>query len=127
MSTYVKIFYNFLLLVTIILAQVERRFMTKEKNNEKKYYKKKYKPFYNNLNNYLKTFIIPEVIAFYLASSYEHDCLDKCSIENHLNSAMIFFNININVNKLIPKIKYILNIRYNLKILNENPLILKHK
>ena len=70
-------------------------------NKEEKNYIEKYQPFYNNLNIYLKTFIIPEVIAFYLASSYEYNCLNKYPLKNHLNSACEIFNINFDSYELI--------------------------
>lgn len=88
-------------------------------------YKEKYQPFYNNLNNYLKSFIIPDVIAFYIYSSFEYKIINKYPLENYLNSALNIFNVNLNINKLIPKIKNILLIKYHLKIVKTNPLIIK--
>lgn len=99
--------------------------MNQKINLEKSHYQRKYQPFYNNLNNYLKTYIIPEVIAFYLASSFEYNCLDNHNLENHLNSALDLFNVNININDIFPIIKTILIIKYNLHIVNNKPLILK--
>lgn len=79
-------------------------------------------PFYNNYNEYLIKFVIPEAIAFYLANGYSRSCLSDCSLNNHINSALDIFNVRCNVNSLIPKIKYILKIKYNLKIIKTNPL-----
>ena len=88
-------------------------------------YQQKYQPFYINLNKYLKIYIIPEVIAFYLASSFEYKSLGKHNLKNHLNSALSLFNVNIDTNSIIPIVKQILKIKYNLKIIKENPLILE--
>ena len=29
-----------------------------------------YLPFYNNVNNYLNNYVIPDVVAFYLSNAY---------------------------------------------------------
>lgn len=101
--------------------------MLKENIIEKNYYNTKYKPFYDNLHNYLKIFIIPEVIAFYLASEFNYNCLGKCKLKNHINSALTIFNTNVNVDSVLPIVKKILSVKYNLQIINENPLMLKIK
>lgn len=79
-------------------------------------------PFYNNFNDYMIKFIIPDTVAFYLANGYFRNCLSDCSLYNHINSAIDIFNIQCNINTLIPEIKHILKIKYNLKIKNTNPL-----
>ncbi len=63
-----------------------------------KEFKKIYLPFYNNVNYYLNNYVIPDLVAFYLANGYS---------------------------RLIPKIKEILRIKYNLVVKNTIPLILK--
>ena len=35
-----------------------------------KEFKKIYLPFYNNVNNYLNNYVIPDVVAFYLSNAY---------------------------------------------------------
>lgn len=88
-------------------------------------FEEKYGPFYDNFNNYMKTFVIPNVVAFYLASGYDRSCLDNCPLKNHINSAVDVFNIICDVDDLIPKIEMILGIKYNLKITQRNPLKLE--
>lgn len=83
-------------------------------------------PFYNNFNNYMIKYIIPNTIAFYLANAYFRDCLSDCSIYNHINSAIDVFNINCDISILIPSIKEILKVKYNLIITNINPLIINN-
>ena len=79
-------------------------------------------PFYNNYNDYFINFVIPETIAFYLANGYSRNCLSDCPLINHVNSALDIFNVRCNVDELIPQIKLILRIKYNLKIVKKNPL-----
>ena len=79
-------------------------------------------PFYNNYNEYLIKFVIPEAVAFYLANGYSRNCLSDCPLINHINSALDIFNVSCNGNELIPEIELILRIKYNLKIIKINPL-----
>ena len=82
-------------------------------------------PFYNNYNEYLINFVIPDTIAFYLANGHSRNCLSDCPLRNHINSAIDVFNCRCDMNKLIPKVKEILKIKYNLVVKNSNPLRLK--
>ena len=83
-------------------------------------------PFYNNYNEYLIKFVIPETVAFYLANGYSRNCLSNCSLINHINSALEIFNVGCNIDKLIPKIELVLRIKYNLKIIKTNTLKFKN-
>ena len=84
-----------------------------------------YLPFYNNVNDYLNNYAIPDVVAFYLANAYSRHCLSECNLINHINSAIDVFNVRCDIDKLIPSIKKILRIKYNLKIVKNNPMTLK--
>ena len=84
-----------------------------------------YLPFYNNLDLYLNEYVIPDVVAFYISNMYYRKCLQSCSIYSHINSALDIFNVKCDIDKLIPKVKEILKIKYNLIIKNTNPLLLK--
>ena len=79
-------------------------------------------PFYNNYNEYLIKFVIPDAVAFYLANGYSRNCLSDCPLINHINSALDIFNVRCNVNDLMQQIKLILRIKHNLKIVKNNPL-----
>ena len=81
-------------------------------------------PFYENYNGYLITYIIPDTIAFYLANGYSRNCLSDCPLYNHINSAIDIFNVSCDIESLIPPIKQILKIKFNLKIVNDNRLCL---
>ncbi len=82
-------------------------------------------PFYNNYNEYLIKFVIPDTIAFYLANGHARNCLSDCPLINHINSALDIFNTKCNVDELIPEIELVLKIKYNLKIIKINPLKFK--
>ena len=88
-------------------------------------FEKIYLPFYNNVNDYLNNYVIPDLVVFYLANAYSRHCLSECNLINHINSAVDIFNCRCDINKLIPKIKEILRIKYNLVVKNTNPLRLK--
>ena len=88
-------------------------------------FEKIYLPFYNNINDYLNNYVIPDLVAFYLANAYSRHCLSECNLINHINSAIDVFNVRCDIDKLIPSITKILRIKYNLKIVKNNPMILK--
>ncbi len=109
--------------------------MNKSYNNEKnnlmdegisdKEFKEKYLPFYDNYNEYMVNFVIPDALAFYIANSYYRDCLCDSKLYNHLNSAVDIFNCRCKIDRIIPNIELILKIKYNLKIVRTNPLKLE--
>ena len=86
-----------------------------------------YLPVCINYDNYLKEFILPDVVAFYISHSFYKKALSKVPLYNHINSAIDIFNVRCHIDKLIPSIKKILRIKYNLRIVNNNPMILKKK
>ena len=90
-----------------------------------KEFEKIYLPFYNSINDYLNNYVIPDLVAFYLANEYSWHCLSKCNLINHINSAIDIFNCRCDISRLIPKVKEILKIKYNLIIVKDNPMILK--
>ena len=90
-----------------------------------KEFEKIYLPFYNNVNEYLNNYVIPDLVAFYLANGYSRHCLSECNLINHINSAIDIFNCRCDISRLIPKIKEILIIKYNLIIVKDSPMILK--
>ena len=68
-----------------------------------KEFEKIYLPFYNNINDYLNNYVIPDLVAFYLANAYSRHCLSECNLINHINSAIDVFNVRCDINKLIQK------------------------
>lgn len=90
-----------------------------------KKFEKIFLPFYDNFNEYMMNYIIPDVVAFYLANSHSRNCLTDTPLLNHINSAIDIFNIRCDIESLITEIKKILRIKYNLKIVKNNPLRLR--
>ena len=50
-------------------------------------------PFYDNYHCYVKEYVIPEVIAFYIASSFYRNAMWEATFLQHYNSASDMFNI----------------------------------
>ncbi len=90
-----------------------------------KEFKEKYLPFYDNYNDYMVRFVIPDAVAFYISNSYYRNCLCTSKLYNHLNSAVDIFNCRCNIDTIIPTIELILKVKYNLKITETNPLKLE--
>ncbi len=70
-------------------------------------------------------YVIPDVVAFYIANSYLRGCLDECKLYNHINSAVDIFNCRCDIDVIVPFIEKILNVKYHLKIAEHNPLKLE--
>lgn len=81
--------------------------------------------FNKNFEEYIINYIIPDVISFYLANRHVRNCLSASPIKNHIYSAKDVFNIKCDIDELLPKIKAILKIKYNLKIVKDNPMTLE--
>lgn len=81
-------------------------------------------PIDNNFKIYMVSFIIPEAVAFYLKDCFYKDCLCDSPLYNHINSTFdMLYCYQESIDDMIPKIKEILLIKYNLKIKDDNPLI----
>ena len=59
-----------------------------------KEFDKIYLPFYNNVNDYLNNYVIPDLVAFYLANAYSRHCLSECNLINHINYAMTYLIVD---------------------------------
>lgn len=90
-----------------------------------KEFEKIYLPFNNKVNDYLNNYVIPDLVAFYLVNADSRHYLSNCHLRNHINSAIDIFNCRCDISRLIPKMKEILKIKYNLIIVKDNPMILK--
>lgn len=90
-----------------------------------KKFNERYLPFYDNFNDYMVKFVIPDAIAFYIANAYSRNCLCDSKLYNHINSATDIFNCRYKLDAIIPTIEIILKIKYNLKIVETNPLKLE--
>jgi hypothetical protein len=50
-------------------------------------------PFYDNYHDYVEEYVMPEVIAFYIASSFYRNAMWKATFLQHYNSAFDIFNL----------------------------------
>lgn len=84
-------------------------------------------PFYKNFDEYIITYVMPEVIAFYIASSYSRNAMWEATFYQHYNSAKDTFNIcdDEDYDKVKAEIIKLLRIKYSLEIISEDPLDLK--
>lgn len=83
-------------------------------------------PFYNNYNDFMESYVLPEVITFYIASSFYRNAMWKSTFKQHYNSGKEYLNIfDENHKKVKSEVIKLLRIKYSLEITNENPLELK--
>lgn len=59
--------------------------------------------FYDNYHEFVATYIIPETIAFYIASSYSRNAMLEATFFQHYNSVKDIFNIYDNDYRKIKK------------------------
>lgn len=81
-------------------------------------------PHGDKVNQFVEEYIMPEVIAFYLATGYYESCMYEESLHIHINSiiAEVFNGEEKDRPKLIDNIKKLLRIKYGLVVINEDPL-----
>lgn len=83
-------------------------------------------PFYDNFDEYVITYVMPEAIAFYIASSYYRNAMWEATFFQHYNSAKDIFNIDEkDYKRLKTEVIKLLRIKYSLEIISEDPLDFK--
>ena len=83
-------------------------------------------PFYDNYDSYLEEYVIPEVIAFYIPSSFYRNAMWEATFKQHFNSAFDTFNLICkNYKKMKAEVIKLLKLKYSLEIINEDPLNFK--
>ena len=83
-------------------------------------------PYEENFKLFIKKFILPEVIAFGIASAFERNAMWKSTLQQEYNSfkdRIIFLDED--QNSVMSDIKNILEIKYSLLIINDDPLEIK--
>lgn len=90
-------------------------------------YEKVIDPFYKNFDEYIITYVMPEVIAFYIASSFSRNAMWEATFYQHYNSAKDTFNIgdDEDYDKVRAKVIKLLRMKYSLEIISEDPLDFK--
>lgn len=83
-------------------------------------------PFYDNYHTFAEEYIMPEVIAFYIANSFNRNAMWEASFLQHFNSAADMFNlVSNNYEKTKEEVIKLLKLKYALEIINEDPLDFK--
>ena len=83
-------------------------------------------PFYDNYHTFVEEYIMPEVIAYYLANSFYRNAMWEASFLQHYNSAKDLINMFCeNEEKVKAEVFKLLRVKYALSITNENPLEIK--
>lgn len=83
-------------------------------------------PFYDNYHTFVEEYIMPEVIAYYLANSFYRNAMWEATFLQHFNSAADVFNLpDNNYEKIKTEVVKLLRIKYALEVISEDPLDLK--
>ena len=84
------------------------------------------KPFFDNYHAFVEEYIMPEVIAYYLANSFYRNAMWEATFLQHFNSASDMFNlISENYEKTKVDVIKLLRLKYALEIISEDPLDFK--
>lgn len=83
-------------------------------------------PFANNTNEFMNEYVIPEVVAFYIANAFYRNAMWESSMIRIYNSASDMINVTSkDKNKSVNEIKKSLRIKYALNVVNDDPLELE--
>ena len=83
-------------------------------------------PFYDNYHTFIEEYVMPEVIAYYLANSFYRNAMWEATFLQHFNSAADMFNlISENYEKTKVEVIKLLRLKYALEIISEDPLDFK--
>ena len=83
-------------------------------------------PFYDNCHTFVEEYVMPEVIAYYLANSFYRNAMLEATFLQHFNSASDMFNlVSKNYKKTKAEVIKLLRLKYALEIISEDPLDFK--
>ena len=84
------------------------------------------KPFLDDYDNFVLSYIMPEVIAYYIANSYYRGSMYEGSFLQHYNSAKDLINLfDEDYEQMKAEVFKLLKIKYALIVVNEDPLEIK--
>ena len=84
------------------------------------------KPFIDNYDEYLESYVLPELIAYYMANAYYRNAMYETTWIQEFNSARDILNIEtIDDEKVSAEVKKLLRIKYALEVVSDNPLDFK--
>ena len=83
-------------------------------------------PFYDNYHTFVEEYVMPEVIAYYLANSFYRNAMWEDTFLQHFNSASDMFNlVSKNYKKTKTEVIKLLRLKYALEVISEDPLDFK--
>ena len=83
-------------------------------------------PFYDNYHTFVEEYVMPEVIAYYLANSFYRNAMWEATFLQHFNSASDMFNlVSKNYKRTKSEVIKLLRLKYALEIISEDPLDFK--
>ena len=84
------------------------------------------KPFLDDYDNFIYSYVMPEIIAYYIANSFNRNSMYSGTFDQHYNSAKDMLNLfNKDYETVKTEVFKLLKIKYALLVVNENPLELK--
>ena len=83
-------------------------------------------PFYDNYDEFVEDYIMPEVIAFYIATAFYRNAMWESTFSQHYNSASDMFNLDKkHYKRNKARVIKLLRIKYSLEMISEDPLDFK--
>ena len=84
------------------------------------------KPFLDDYDNFIYSYVMPEIIAYYIANAFNRNSMYSSTFKQHYNSAKDILNLfNKYYETVKAKVFKLLKIKYALLVVSENPLELK--
>lgn len=87
-------------------------------------FNKRYDQYQKDFEKYLINYVVPDIVAYQISQSYYRRCLSSISLKRHYSAMSDIINIFPKLEVVKKDIIKILNIKYNLTIINEDPLII---
>lgn len=94
--------------------------------NEVDNFNKNYNQYQIDFEDYVRKFIIPDIVAYQIAQAYFKKCLSNISLKRHYTCMSDVINISANLEDIKYIIIEILHFKYNLTIVKEDPLIIEN-
>lgn len=84
------------------------------------------KLFLDDYDNYIYSYVMPEIIAYYIANAFNRNSMYYSTFNQHYNSAKDMLNLyNENYEIVKAEVFKLLKIKYALIVTNEEPLELE--
>lgn len=87
-------------------------------------FNKRYDQYQKDFEKYLIKYVVPDIVAYQISQAHYRNCLSKISLKRHYSAMSDIINIFPKLEVVKKDIIKILNIKYNLTIINEDPLII---